>query len=525
MTADPENRRFLVVADDVWEVEVLQELEQAGIWVLYTTRSVLDFGEAPLYLTQVQEGEAESILRGAAELPADARLPEIAYEIMKRCEYSAMELAFIGRWSPVRLKTSASAWQKAFDLIVNMQSCEGMDERELPWQAAVLRAGLDELALDNISNRELYLSLAVLPQGLAFSTEDAAALLYGKDLLGEDIEAAKMIAAILERWSILTLQEGGKYRVHDSHAEFIQGRITNYPPTRARALKHWQEHLSTADALFAWPSELLADIWRAVARVKGEQGVGFAANQYDHVLVAMESSNAEFPKALRCVATFQYCANLPREAGQTWTTLLALTKDQKGPDHADVAEALYNIGLCHLSAGNSRESANFYQESLAIRDKNGADPQALAYTHYCLGDCAMHEMRVEEAEKWYLLAYEARKGVAAETVLACNLIQIGWCCMHSEPKRLDKAHDIFLEALEVQKKFLSPSHPHIRVTLSRLGRCLLLMDRAHEAELVLREYVLNSEKYLNDDDAYAQQVASAKRMLDECAIIVGRGTF
>lgn len=35
---DESNRRFLVVADDVWGVQVLQELKRAEMWVLYTTR-------------------------------------------------------------------------------------------------------------------------------------------------------------------------------------------------------------------------------------------------------------------------------------------------------------------------------------------------------------------------------------------------------------------------------------------------------------------------------------------------------
>lgn len=169
MTMATGRRRFLVVADDVWEVEVLEELEQAGVLVLYTTRAVLDFGEVSLKLTEVLKGEPESIFQGAAELPHDARLPAILYKLMERCEYSALELAFIGRWNTIRARRNAKAWQKVFDLIVKMQSYAGGDGQELPWKVTVLCTGLDELAFDNLSNKELYLPLAVLPKSSRFT--------------------------------------------------------------------------------------------------------------------------------------------------------------------------------------------------------------------------------------------------------------------------------------------------------------------------------------------------------------------
>eukprot|EP00904_Undaria_pinnatifida_P012573 jgi/Undpi1/8446/HiC_scaffold_25.g10913.m1 len=169
MTMATGRRRFLVVADDVWEVEVLEELEQAGVWVLYTTRAVLDFGEASLILTEVLEGEPDSTFQGAAELPNDARLPAILYKLMERCEYSALELAFIGRWNTIHARRNGKARQKVFDLIVKMQSYAGGDGQELPWKVPVLCTGLDELAFDNLYNKELYLPLAVLPKGSRFT--------------------------------------------------------------------------------------------------------------------------------------------------------------------------------------------------------------------------------------------------------------------------------------------------------------------------------------------------------------------
>ncbi|CAM9708667.1 unnamed protein product [Scytosiphon promiscuus] len=506
-----DRRRFLVVADDVWEAEVLQELDKAGVWVLYTTRSDLRVGEAPLRLDQVLQGEAELIFRRAAEIDDEARLPEQAYDLMERCEFSALDLAFLGRWRAVRRKTSAKAWQSVLDRIVNMQSSGRDDGDELPWRVAVLYAGLDELAQENISNKELYLSLAVLPKGLAFAVKDAAALLDGKDPSGEDCSAAREVVVVLERWSILTLQEGGMYRVHDSHADFIEGHIARYPVTRDNALENWMGYMSTIDALFAWPCDPLADIWRACARVQGKEGAGVSVNQYDDVVRAIESSGAHFLDALRRVALFQYAAKFPREAGQTWTKLLGIKKQQLAQDHPDVAEALYYIGLCHLSAGDHEQSEEVYLQALAMQERIGAPRQTLAYTQYCLGDCAQREKRVHDAEKWYQLAYENRRGIVADTVLACNAIQIGWCYMRTD--RLGEAEKLFREALEVQESNCSPSHPHIQITLQRLGSCLRQMSRPTDAEDAYKRYFKICEKYRGADEQ-----AGALLSMGTCAL-------
>lgn len=95
---DESSRHFLVVTDDVWEVEVLEELKRAGIWALYTTRDGKLLPETPaIRLDQVLKGEAEMVLRQAADLDGDAELPAAAYDLMKLCEHGVMHLAFMGR--------------------------------------------------------------------------------------------------------------------------------------------------------------------------------------------------------------------------------------------------------------------------------------------------------------------------------------------------------------------------------------------------------------------------------------------
>lgn len=252
--------RVLVVADDVWEVEVLQELQKLGAYILYTTRQEALLPDAPVVrIGEVVLEEAEMVLRRAADLDETAVLPDAAYELMERCEFIVLDIAFVGKWGVVRGRRKEKAWKTALGRILEAQK-EGGREAPLPWRAAMLRAGLEELACDNPQNKELYLALAVVPKGFLFSSEAAAALLYNDTLAAEDLEVAEEVAATLERWSILTREDGGNYRVHNQHSEFMQGCLSANKDVRDRVLPRWRRYMSSLQALLAYPDDALVEI-------------------------------------------------------------------------------------------------------------------------------------------------------------------------------------------------------------------------------------------------------------------------
>ncbi|CAN0228106.1 unnamed protein product [Ectocarpus sp. 12 AP-2014] len=129
---DENSRRFLVVADDVWEREVLEELKGAGVmWVLYTTlQDTLLPEQTPQRLDEMLPNEAELVLRRAADLDDNARLPEAAYDLISPCEFVMLDLAMVGRWGLVRCRRDEKAWRMVFNRIVEAQK-GGRDEKAL----------------------------------------------------------------------------------------------------------------------------------------------------------------------------------------------------------------------------------------------------------------------------------------------------------------------------------------------------------------------------------------------------------
>lgn len=105
--------RFLVAADDVCHVEVLDALRGVGAWVLYITRQAGLLPESPpLRLDHVVKDEAEMVLRRAADLQ-DECLSETVDNLMVSRDSGEMYLTFVRRWSDVRGRdrSEGKAWR------------------------------------------------------------------------------------------------------------------------------------------------------------------------------------------------------------------------------------------------------------------------------------------------------------------------------------------------------------------------------------------------------------------------------
>lgn len=170
--------RYLIVADDVYEPEVLEELKGVGACVLYTTTrsaSGMRCGSGDidwLRLEDMPKEETDTVLRRACGLDSNAQLPQQAHNLMNSYGSLVMDIAYVGRWGVINKTTDAEAWEMALSRIF-VEGGEGGDQwTRRRWRTAVLFAGLADLGRLNGKEKDLYLSLAVLPKGLNFSVSD-----------------------------------------------------------------------------------------------------------------------------------------------------------------------------------------------------------------------------------------------------------------------------------------------------------------------------------------------------------------
>lgn len=512
--------RFLVVADDVWDVEVLQVLERTGAWVLYTTRENDLAPETPLRLDQVREEEAELLLRRAADVNDDADLPPAAYDLMKRCEFAALDLVFVGRWSDVRGRREnvEQAWRKVLNRIEDAQR-RGQDVKLLSWRAAMLRAGLDELAGDNPKNKKLYLSLAVIPKGLAFPPEVAAVLLYGSEFSTGDLEAAETIVVTLERWSVLTLDDGGRYRIHDEHSDFIRDRGTANKGVLDSVLPQWREYMSSKRALLAFSGDWLDEIWKVLDRVDGAEAV---VGKFDAALKEMGSSDPELEKALHNAAEFHGRRKEYMKEHSKSLRLLDVQERKGEGSSSDMDWTLNALGVSAGKAGRMDEAEQYFRPALAIwEDKQGLDRPDMEWTLNALGARAGTSGETEKAEE---LTRQALAVIQEDRLSVDHLDEdkvlknLGLCARKAGKTK--EAKELFRRALSIRKAKLGTDYPDAAVgdIIHNLAVCADMAGRKEAAEDLYRQAAAIRKNHLGKHPA----VSSTLYNLALCVLSMGR---
>lgn len=248
------------------------------------------------------------------------------------------------------------------------------------------------------------------PPHTAFQPQDAAALLFDRQedsaANAAELESTLELLVLLERCSVLALEEDGRYRVHDSHARFVRDRISCFPLSRMRALSRWRRHVSTAAALFAWPVEDLVDIWRNVAELTSP---GEAVERpYDAVLAGMDHSDdgaSKLPTVLERVARFHALAADLGEAYAKYTRLVELTESKlasitrtsnggggggsSGGDKLLLADHLHSLGCISAELGKADQAEAAHARARSIREEElGAHHPEVGNSLQVLAACA-----------------------------------------------------------------------------------------------------------------------------------------
>ncbi|CAM9580687.1 unnamed protein product [Sphacelaria rigidula] len=276
----------LLVANDVWEPEVVQELRKTGMRVLLTTRDqvlVDNAGGKAIVMERLRREEAEALVASAAELPEGARLPEPVNELFELCDYMPMYVESVARWTVVNGRSDGGSWSKAIAVIRRhldkvQEEHFGDDDNvsadrdpSANKRVAILRAGFECLGAEDSQSRWLYLALAVMPGGHAFEVYEACVLLFGHEHSEHDLEQAGQVVAALERWAIITAAGPGLFRMHDARSEFARRTLLDArEDIRREVVKRWQAHLSTLEVVRSVDVYGLLGLWQAVELVGGK---------------------------------------------------------------------------------------------------------------------------------------------------------------------------------------------------------------------------------------------------------------
>eukprot|EP00752_Nemacystus_decipiens_P003237 g2995.t1 len=526
-----ESLRCLVVADDVWEAQVMEKLRETGMWVLLTTRvaEVVEPNER-VVVDQLTEVEAEDVLRGAARLrrePLGERLCDDAMEVLDICGYVAMDIAFVGSWSSVRaadsgVAKSKEAWADAVENIKNqiaavraqisVANAGMMDDRDVN-RLAVLRAGFKYLGAEDAVAQELYVALGVFPDGHAFKESDAAVLLYDEESpTHHHVQVATGTIAILERWAVLSrAHTSGLYRMHDAHTALIlhelglcvrkAGRPGEAQGLLKRALSVRKAKLGADDQQVAWTLHELGVCEREAGRPgNAEKFIRQALGIKEAKLGAHDQQVAVTLHELgRCVRE----AGRPGDAEALFRRALGIKETGLGADDPQVAVTLHELGLCVREVERPGDAEALFRRALGIKKAGlGADDLHVAVTLLELGRCVREAGRPEDAEASFRRALEIQEAKlgADDPQVAVTLLELGRCVQ--EAGRPEDVEALLRRALKIQEARLGTNDPRIAVTLLVLGRCVREAGRLRDAEALLRRALEIHEARLGAGDLH-----------------------
>ncbi|CAM9940537.1 unnamed protein product, partial [Ectocarpus fasciculatus] len=498
--------KCLVVADNVWEKEVVWKLLETGMSVLLSTRDeeLVTGSEGEVVgVDELSEVEAESVLRKASELPPKTRLPDDAVDLIDLCGRVAMDLAFVGRWSTVRGRSDRAAWSDAAGKVraemgkiegefVSGKAVETRDAR----RKAVLQAGFEDLAIGSDDERvqRLYLSLAVLPDGRGFSVKEAAVLLYDRTPSAEDEASAARVVEILERWSVLRSITGcyrmawreNHYVLHDAHSGFARDNLMDRADVRRAALLRWTRYISSLGTLRSVRWHDLKDLWLGVEQVGGD---GWKITRpYEAALAGLDDSDPLLPKSVVAVAKCQRHEEDWEGAMATCRRLLDMPVTRLDPYPAvSVIRSLHELGLGYKHAGRLEDAEDVLRGCLLIGEALlGLTHVTVAKTLAYLSGCVRQAGHFEEAERLLrrcLATREAKLGPSYfRTVSTVKQLSF-WL---REEGRLEEPAELLARRLEIVEASMGPEHQHVADVLFELGGCVRQAGRMDKAEGLLR---------------------------------------
>ncbi|CAM9547199.1 unnamed protein product, partial [Hapterophycus canaliculatus] len=521
--------KCLVVADNVWEEEVVSKLLETDMWVLLSTRDKRlvtgAVGEA-VGVDELSDADAESMLRKAAELPPEARLPDDAIDLIDLCGHVAMDLAFVGRWSMVRGRQDRTAWSEAAGRIRQEMGkvragcgTYAAGDARMRRRKAILQAGFEDLGSGSDDERvqRLYLSLGVLPDDYAFTKKNAATLLYDKAPSADDEASAGGVLDTLERWAVLRSEEGF-YRMHDAHAGFARDNLEDRGDVRKRALRGWLKCIGSLEAVRSIDRYVLKRLWLAAECVGGE---GWAKlRPYVKALDGMSESHPSLRETIEAVATFQEAQQDWKGASTTWCRLLQAEKRDLGDHHPYVLNTYRSISNCSKRLGNTTEAAEWLekvrialpltlakiQEQLDAGRVKGLDGAAgllsLASTMSILspGDRGRAEMMLRRSLEMQETELGPQDMQLCYNLYARTLHKLGVGVRQA--RRFGEAEELLKRCLSVVEAKLGPQDAQAAATLHELGIVVKEAGRLDEAEELMRRCLAIQEAKLGGDNAH-----------------------
>jgi tetratricopeptide (TPR) repeat protein len=190
-----------------------------------------------------------------------------------------------------------------------------------------------------------------------------------------------------------------------------------------------------------------------------------------------------------------YQAGKRTEAEPAAREALKLRRETLGPDHADVASSIEDLGAVLIAKGDLEQAEQLVREALAIKRRAlPADDPKIAVGLNNLGFLMWRKGNLGEAESMYreALAIDRRTLGNEHPEIPTRLLNLA--VLYRDLGRPADAEALAREALGIRRKVLGDQHPDITDALDVVAGALDDRGQNAEAEALLREALAISLK-------------------------------
>ena len=352
-------------------------------------------------------------------------------------------------------------------------------------------------------------ALAIHEKALGPNSPELANAHYNLAVLYGDLDRYPEAEAQYKR--ALAIREKALGLQHPTIAVVLNGLAALYEEqTRyADALPLYERALRITEKR---PGSDQPDIGSALTNLSslyGELGRSADAELLDKRTLAIRQKVLHAPDSLAAAPALTHMAEFyisREEAELLYKRVLAIYEKARGPDHADVAIALTNVGGYYYRYLQFRQAEPYYRRALSIREKVlGPDHPDVATTLTTLAKLKSHAAEFGDpspaAEPEELLRRALR---IREKTFGPTHPEVAWslsnlATLYKDQDRYADAEPLYRQALAILEGALGPHHLEVAKALTNLAK--LIDDHGQPAEaaplykrsLAIREKVLGAD--------------------------------
>jgi tetratricopeptide (TPR) repeat protein len=199
------------------------------------------------------------------------------------------------------------------------------------------------------------------------------------------------------------------------------------------------------------------------------------------------------------IVSVMYAAGKYPEAEAAAREALRLRREAYGPNHADVAQSLDDLGAILMARRLPDQAEPMMREAVAMKKRllPAGDPK-IAVSLNNLGYLLWSRRKYQDAESAYreALASDRQTLGADHPEIATRLINLA--VLYRDWGRPDEMEPLAREALAIRRKVLGPEHPEITDANETLATALELRGEHREAESLLRDALALSQRIFGE---------------------------